>query len=75
MAVTAKSLPLNKPYAEENEDPREHLMHDPKPRGEMNDMVLESMHTTTWKFWTLAIVLTFLVLTCFIYEKNFKVLR
>ena len=57
-----------RPHAEEQEeDPREHLMFDPRPRGEMNNMVLESMQTATWKFWALAGVLTVLVLTCFIY--------
>ena len=29
----------------------QHLMLDPMPRGEMNAMVMESMHTTSWKFW------------------------
>ena len=51
MAVTAKPLPHARARAEEHEDPREHLMHDPEPRGEMNAMVLESMHTTTWRYW------------------------
>ncbi|HEY5903201.1 MAG TPA: NrfD/PsrC family molybdoenzyme membrane anchor subunit [Anaerolineales bacterium] len=55
------------PQVEQHEDPREHLMFDPRPRGEMNAMVLESMHTATWKFWALAGVLTVLVLTCFFY--------
>jgi hypothetical protein len=30
-------------HHEEEHDPREYLMYDPKPRGEMNDMVMESM--------------------------------
>ena len=42
-------------------------MHDPLPRGEMNNMVMESMHATTWKYWTLTGVLTFIVLTCLVY--------
>ncbi|MBI3739234.1 MAG: polysulfide reductase NrfD, partial [Chloroflexi bacterium] len=67
MAVTAKSLPQARPHSQAHEDPREQLMFDPKPRGEMNAMVLESMRTATWKFWTLAGVLTVLVLTCFVY--------
>ena len=29
----------------------EHLLLDPKPRGEMNRMVMEAMHTTHWRFW------------------------
>ena len=28
-----------------------HLMLDPLPRGQMNDMVMEAMHHITWKFW------------------------
>lgn len=28
-----------------------HLMLDPLPRGRMNEMVMESMQTTSWKFW------------------------
>ena len=70
MSTTARPHEGAKPHPraeEQHEDPREHLMFDPRPRGEMNNMVLESMHTTTWKFWVLAGVLTFLVATCFIY--------
>jgi Ni/Fe-hydrogenase subunit HybB-like protein len=40
---------------------REHLMFDPRPRGEMNAMVMDSMHTTSWKFWVVAGVLALLV--------------
>ncbi|MEW5830125.1 MAG: NrfD/PsrC family molybdoenzyme membrane anchor subunit [Chloroflexota bacterium] len=36
---------------------QEHLMLDPRPRGEMNAMVMEAMHYTTWKFWVVAAVL------------------
>jgi molybdopterin-containing oxidoreductase family membrane subunit len=35
----------------------QHLMLDPLPRGQMNDMVMESMHTTSWKFWVVAFIL------------------
>jgi Ni/Fe-hydrogenase subunit HybB-like protein len=63
MAVTANAVP--RPYQEEEqEDPREHLMFNPKPRGEMNGMVMESMHTTNWKFWVVTILLTVVVVTC-----------
>ncbi len=64
MAVAAKSLPQAHSHAEEHEDPRVHLMHDPLPRGQMNDMVMESMHATSWKFWAVTIFLSFVVLTC-----------
>ena len=39
----------------------EHLMLDPRPRGEMNAMVMEAMHTTSWKFWVIAVVLGIVV--------------
>ncbi len=29
-------------------------MLDPKPRGEMNGMVMDAMQTTSWKFWVVA---------------------
>ena len=60
MATTAESIALPDVPAGESEDPRSHLMFDPRPRGEMNGMVLESMHKTSKKFWG---VVVFLVLT------------
>ncbi len=39
----------------------EHLMLDPRPRGEMNAMVMEAMHTTSWKFWVIAVLLGIVV--------------
>jgi len=39
-------------------------MLDPKPRGEMNAMVMDSMHTTSWKFWVLVVLLGAVVLVC-----------
>jgi len=42
----------------------EHLMLDPRPRGEMNAMVMEAMHTTSWKFWVIAGVLGVVVAVC-----------
>ena len=63
--MSAIAKPLFTPSREEEaEDPKEHLMHDPMPRGEMNSMVLDSMHSTTWKYWTLTGVLAFIVVTC-----------
>jgi molybdopterin-containing oxidoreductase family membrane subunit len=49
---------------EEHEDPREHLMLDPRPRGEMNAMVMEAMHTTSWKFKLTAAFLGVVVAVC-----------
>ncbi|MBV6451682.1 MAG: hypothetical protein MHPDNHAH_02428 [Anaerolineales bacterium] len=51
----------------EEDDHKQYLMFDPKPRGEMNAMVMESMHATSWKFWLVFGVLVFLVVTCFFF--------
>jgi len=67
MATYAKPLSRSKPHAEEHEDPREMLMHDPLPRGKMNEMVMESMHETSWKFWGVTGFLTIVVLICLVY--------
>jgi molybdopterin-containing oxidoreductase family membrane subunit len=60
MATMAESMALPDASASEHGDPREHLMLDPRSRGEMNAMVMESMHKTSKKFWAVVI---FLVLT------------
>ncbi len=73
--MTTIAKPFAHPRAEEHEDPREHLMHDPLPRGEMNAMVMDSMHSTSWKFWTVTGFLTFLVLTCFFYAWAYLILN
>jgi len=75
MAVTAKSLPRAQSHAEEHEDPRVHLMHDPLPRGQMNDMVMESMHATSWKFWAVTGFLTLVVVTCLFVAWTFLILK
>jgi hypothetical protein len=51
MAVQAESkkIPNSKDHHGEK-DLSEHLMLDPKPRGEMNAMVMEAMKTTHWRF-------------------------
>ncbi len=67
MSATARPFGEALPRAAEHADPREQLMFDPRPRGEMNDMVLESMHTTTWKYWSATVILAMLVATCFFY--------
>ena len=64
--MVATAEPLEQAHPIEAEDPREHLLLDPKPRGEMNGMVMESMHTTTWKFWALAIFLGLVVISCLV---------
>jgi molybdopterin-containing oxidoreductase family membrane subunit len=61
--------------AQEHEDPKEHLMHDPLPRGEMNSMAMESMHSTTWKYWTMTGVLAFIVATCLFYAWYYLIMN
>jgi Ni/Fe-hydrogenase subunit HybB-like protein len=39
-----------------------HLMLDPKPRGEMNSMVIEAMQHIDWKYWVLVVPLAIFVL-------------
>jgi molybdopterin-containing oxidoreductase family membrane subunit len=67
MAVTAKALP-HAHAQEEHEDPREHLMLDPRPRGEMNAMAMEAMLSTNWKFWLVIVILAATVAYCLFYE-------
>src|SRR5512132_1944382 len=55
MATVAK--PLARRHAEEHEDPRQYLMHDPLPRGQMNDMAMEAMHETNPICWAVTGVL------------------
>lgn len=57
----------------EEEDLKQYLMYDPKPRGEMNAMVMESMHTTSWKFWLVLGILAFLVVTCFFFGWGYMI--
>ena len=68
MATYAKPLARPKPHVEEHEDPREHLMHDPLPRGKMNEMVMESMHETKPIFWVITAVLAAIVVFALGYE-------
>lgn len=58
MAVSAKTTHL---VREAHEDHRSQLMFDPRPRGEMNAMVWESMTTTTWRYWAVTIFLALIV--------------
>jgi Ni/Fe-hydrogenase subunit HybB-like protein len=62
MAEMTGSLPHS---VRHQEDLRaEHLMLDPKPRGEMNAMVMDSMLTTSWKFWVISIILSLVTAVC-----------
>ena len=47
-SVFKSFLSINEEEVDDEEiDPSQHLMLDPRPRGEMNAMVMESMHTTS----------------------------
>ncbi|MEW6092952.1 MAG: hypothetical protein AB1531_03200, partial [Chloroflexota bacterium] len=43
---------------------QEHLMLDPKPRGEMNSLAMEAMRTTSWKFKAVYALLSVVVAVC-----------
>ncbi|HJR78610.1 MAG TPA: NrfD/PsrC family molybdoenzyme membrane anchor subunit [Anaerolineales bacterium] len=77
MAVSSEYLPgtggAQVKHDEGEHDPREQLMFDPLPRGVMNEMVMESMHTTSWKFWLVLGILVFLVATCFFYAWGYMI--
>jgi len=76
MAVSSKYFPWAKKAQEthhNDHDPRQHLMLDPKPRGEMNQMVMESMYTTSWKFWVVFGILSILVALCFFYAWGYMI--
>lgn len=75
MAVVSNSLPHSqKAKGHEHEhDPRQQLMFDPRPRGEMNQMVMESMYATSWKFWVVFAILSILTATCFFYAWGYMI--
>src|SRR5512139_3900087 len=63
--MSANSLSLPQPYADED-DPQQHLLLDPRPREEMNRMVMESMTVTPKSFWVVIIILA-LIVTIFLF--------
>jgi Ni/Fe-hydrogenase subunit HybB-like protein len=63
MAAKVGSLAQAKP--EEHNEAEDHLMLDPRPREEMNQMVMEAMQTTTRNYWIAVIILGLLVLVLF----------
>jgi molybdopterin-containing oxidoreductase family membrane subunit len=73
--MTSIAKPFPRVHEEEHEDPRQHLMYDPLPRGEMNAMVMESMHVTSWKFWAVTGGLTLIVLTCLGYAWYYMIMQ
>jgi len=66
MAVDVKILGNSAKSAEhsEEEERQEHLMLDPKPREEMNRMVMDAMTHTSKRYWITVGVLAFLVAVC-----------
>ena len=50
-------------------------MHDPLPRGQMNAMVMEAMHVTSWKFWVVTAALALIVLTCLVYAWYYLIMN
>ncbi len=71
MAVTANAM--QQAHDDEQEDLREQLMFDPKPRGEMNALALESMLSAGWKFWVVTVILGILVLTCLVWAWGYMI--
>src|SRR6476469_5126098 len=66
--MTPIAKPIARRHAEEHENPRDLLMHDPLPRGQMNAMVMESMHETKPIFWVVVAILAAIVVYGLGYE-------
>jgi molybdopterin-containing oxidoreductase family membrane subunit len=66
--TTIAEKPLARSHEEEHEDPRQQLMFDPLPRGEMNRLAMESMYVTSWKFWLVTAILVAVILYCLVYQ-------
>ena len=56
------------PAAESHDEEarRESMMYDPRPQGEMNDMVLESMQRTGPSYWVIVAILAGIALVCYL---------
>lgn len=52
-----------------------HLMLDPMPRGKMNEMVMDAMHATSWKFWLVFGLLAALVAYALFYKWGVMILE
>lgn len=51
MSAETKIFGITQPAEHAEENPNEHLMFDPRPREEMNQMVMDSMTHTSKKYW------------------------
>src|SRR5512133_3212498 len=77
MAILANSAPQAHSAGHDHEAHlrEEHLMLDPRPRGEMNAMVMESMQVTSWKFWVVAAILAVTVIICLGYYWGYMIIN
>ncbi len=64
MAAETKPFPAAHAHPSEEENLREQLMFDPKPREEMNRMVMEAMTETSPRYWIVVGILAVLVAVC-----------
>ncbi|MBN1372578.1 MAG: polysulfide reductase NrfD [Anaerolineaceae bacterium] len=65
MAAETQSIPTVHPAAhDEEEDHRDQLMFDPRPREEMNHMVMDAMTHTTPRYWLAVGILGAIVAVC-----------
>ena len=51
MSAETKAIPFSQPAEHVDEHSAEHLMFDPRPREEMNQMVMDSMTHTSKTYW------------------------
>ena len=58
--MTTKAVPIPQSQMDEADDPRQHLLLDPRPREEMNQMVMQAMRTTTRSYWIVVAILAFM---------------
>jgi Ni/Fe-hydrogenase subunit HybB-like protein len=64
MTTEVTPIPAARAPEQSEVDPSEHLMFDPRPREEMNRMVMEAMTTTTPRYWTVVGILALIVGVC-----------
>ena len=61
--MAANSISLPQTFVDED-DPQQHLLLDPRPREEMNRMVMEAMTVTPKSYWIVIGILSVLVAVC-----------
>jgi Ni/Fe-hydrogenase subunit HybB-like protein len=75
MTTSAETLSVPGTTASEPENPRDHLMLDPLPRGEMNAMAMESMRKTSLGFWGVVIFLGLTVIATLVVGWGYMILE